>query len=310
MGFIPPLNLGGFQPSPATLAQWVYQIWQYLQENPIATQEQIQEFIGTFITTSPTVQEMIGEGVDNYLVDNPPAAPVQSVQGKTGAVVLNYPDIVPASNAVPVYRAASVPSVNTLVGQYNLGYRLFVNTATQEIYTITPAGALSLVGRGKFDGTTIDVNTTVGDTTIAEALQDVDEWKNNTVDPAIADMVYNVGTTIIDTSVKLGYCQSKSGSTTQSQMLFNIVLPKELAEAVTGATVNSGSGIVVRAGGSRIPASGTATLGTTDLWDVSSVSINKDLGIVRVTIDIPKSSNAEQHAASMVGNVTVTLTGA
>ena len=170
MGFIPPLNLGGFQPSPATLAQWVYQIWQYLQENPIATQEQIQEFIGTFITTSPTVQEMIGEGVDNYLVDNPPAAPVQSVQGKTGAVVLNYPDIVPASNAVPVYRAASVPSVNTLVGQYNLGYRLFVNTATQEIYTITPAGALSLVGRGKFDGTDIDVNSEQGDTTIAEAL--------------------------------------------------------------------------------------------------------------------------------------------
>lgn len=196
MGFIPPLNLGGFQPSPATLAQWVYQIWQYLQENPIATQEQLQEYIGTFITTSPTVQEMIGEGVDNYLVDNPPAAPVQSVQGKTGAVVLNYPDIVPASNAVPVYRAASVPSVNTLIGQYNLGYRLFVNTATQEIYTITPAGALSLVGRGKFDGTTIDVNTAVGDTTIAEVLADLDEWKNNTVNPAIEDMKYHVGDSV------------------------------------------------------------------------------------------------------------------
>ena len=196
MGFIPPLNLGGFQPSPATLAQWVYQIWQYLQENPIATQEQIQEFIGTFITTSPTVQEMIGEGVDNYLVDNPPAAPVQSVQGKTGAVVLNYPDIVPASNAVPIYRAASVPSVNTLVGQYNLGYRLFVNTTTQEIYTITPAGALSLVGRGKFDGTTIDVNTTVGDTTIAEALAALETWKAETVNPAITNMKYHVGDTV------------------------------------------------------------------------------------------------------------------
>lgn len=196
MGFIPPINLGGFQPSPATLAQWVYQIWQYLQENPIATQEQLQEYIGTFITTSPTVQEMIGEGVDNYLIDNPPAAPVQSVQSKTGAVVLSYPDIVPASNAVPVYRAASVPSVNTLIGQYNLGYRLFVNTATQEIYTITPAGALSLVGRGKFDGTTVDVNTTVGDTTIAEALEAVETWKNDTVNPAIADMKYHVGDSV------------------------------------------------------------------------------------------------------------------
>lgn len=174
MGFIPPLNLGGFQPSPATLAQWVYQIWQYLQENPIATQEQLQEYIGTFITTSPETQTMIGEGVEQYLTENPPAAPVQSVQGKTGAVQLAYNEIVPASNAVPVYKASSTPSTNTLVGQYNIGYRLFVNTATQEIYTITPAGALSLVGRGKFDGTTIDLNSAQGDTTIAEKISELE----------------------------------------------------------------------------------------------------------------------------------------
>ena len=172
MGFIPPLNLGGFQPSPATLAQWVYQIWQYLQENPIATQEQLQEYIGTFITTSPETQAMIGAGVEEYLTENPPAAPVQSVQGKTGAVQLAYNEIVPASNAVPVYKASSTPSTNTLVGQYNLGYRLFVNTATQEIFTISPAGALSLVGRGKFDGTTVDLNSTQGDTTIFEAISE------------------------------------------------------------------------------------------------------------------------------------------
>lgn len=172
MGFVPPLNLGGFQPSPATLAQWVYQIWQYLQENPIATQEQLQEYIGTFITTSPETQTMIGEGVEQYLTENPPAAPVQSVQGKTGAVQLAYNEIVPASNAVPVYKASSTPNTNTLVGQYNLGYRLFVNTATQEIFTISPAGALSLVGRGKFDGTTVDLNSTQGDTTIFEAISE------------------------------------------------------------------------------------------------------------------------------------------
>ena len=175
MGFIPPLNLGGFQPSPATLAQWVYQIWQYLQENPIATEEQLKEYIGTFITTSPETQAMIGAGVEEYLTENPPAAPVQSVQGKTGAVQLAYNEIVPASNAVPVYKASSTPSTNTLVGQYNLGYRLFVNTATQEIYTISPAGTLSIVGRGNFDGTTIDLNTAQGDTTIAEALNEVSE---------------------------------------------------------------------------------------------------------------------------------------
>lgn len=175
MGFIPPLNLGGFQPSPATLAQWVYQIWQYLQENPIATEEQLKEYIGTFITTSPETQAMIGAGVEEYLTENPPTAPVQSVQGKTGAVQLAYNEIVPASNAVPVYKASSTPTTNTLVGQYNIGYRLFVNTATQEIFTISPAGALSLVGRGKIDGTTIDLNSAQGDTTIAEAVNELND---------------------------------------------------------------------------------------------------------------------------------------
>lgn len=254
MGFVPPLNLGGFQPSPATLAQWVYQIWQYLQENPIATQEQIQEFIGTFITTSPTVQEMIGEGVDNYLVDNPPAAPVQSVQSKTGAVVLSYPDIVPASNAVPVYRAASVPSVNTLVGQYNLGYRLFVNTATQEIYTITPAGALSLVGRGKFDGTTVDVNTTVGDTTIAEALAAIDEWKNNTVTPAITDMKYHVGDSVnLKNAILIGAAET----TTRSRFSVTSDKPFDGAKPV----IRSGQTITgkVRCGGTAYNSFSTAT---------------------------------------------------
>lgn len=173
--FVPPINLGQFQPSPATLAQWVYQIWQYLQENPIATQEQIEEYIGTFITTSPETQAMIGAGVEEYLTENPPTAPVQSVQGKTGAVTLAYNDIVTSSNTIPVYKASSTPSTSTLVGQYNLGYRLFVNTATQEIYTISPAGALSLVGKGKFDGTTIDLNTAQGDTTIAEAVNELND---------------------------------------------------------------------------------------------------------------------------------------
>lgn len=171
MAFLPPINLGSFKPSPATLAQWVYDIWQYLQENPIATQEQLQEYIATFITTSPETQELIGEGVEQYLLDNPPQAPVQSVQGKTGAVTLAFNDILKNNNTAPVYRAASMPSQSTLQAQYNLGYRLFVNTTTQEIYSITNTGSTTLVGKGKFDGTTIDVNTAEGDTTIAEELE-------------------------------------------------------------------------------------------------------------------------------------------
>lgn len=185
MGFIPPLNLGNFQPSPATLSQWIYQIWQYLQENPIATQEQLEEYIATFITTSPETQEMIGQGVEQYLEDNPPQAPVQSVQGKTGAVTLAFNDILKNNNTAPVYRAASMPSQSTLQSQYNLGYRLFVNTTTQEIYSITSTGGTTLVGKGKFDGTDIDLDTEQGDTTIAEALSKLNvittallEWGN------------------------------------------------------------------------------------------------------------------------------------
>lgn len=182
--FIPPINLGQFQPSPATLADWIYQIWNYLQNNPIATQEQLQEYIATFITTSPETQELIGEGVEQYLTDNPPQAPVQSVQGKTGAVTLAFNDILKNNNTAPVYRAASMPSQSTLQAQYNLGYRLFVNTSTQEIYSITNLGATTLVGKGKFDGTTVDLDTAQGDTTIAEAITDI----TTDIDSIISDV--------------------------------------------------------------------------------------------------------------------------
>lgn len=293
MGFIPPLNLGGFQPSPATLAQWVYQIWQYLQENPIATQEQIQEFIGTFITTSPTVQEMIGAGVDNYLVDNPPAAPVQSVQGKTGAVVLNYPDIVPASNAVPVYRAASVPSVNTLVGQYNLGYRLFVNTATQEIYTITPAGALSLVGRGKFDGTTIDVNTTVGDTTIAEALATLETWKNDTVDPAITDMKYHVGD-----SVNLKNAILFGAAETTSRTRLSVVADKPFDGAKPVIRANQTITGKFRCAGTTIDSFSTANTGE----DITITTYDGVAGTVEMLITYTTSISRDNVGAFSVSS--------
>lgn len=190
--FIPPINLGQFQPSPATIAEWVYQIWQYLQENPIATQEQLQEYIATFITTSPETQELIGEGVEQYLEDNPPEAPVQSVQGKTGAVTLAFNDILKNNNTAPVYRAASMPSQSTLQAQYNLGYRLFVNTSTQEIYSITNTGGTTLVGKGKFDGTVIDLDTAQGDTTIAEAVSDL-EAKDTEQDGKIDELYLDDG---------------------------------------------------------------------------------------------------------------------
>ena len=243
--FVPPLNLGGFQPSPATLAQWVYQIWQYLQENPIATQEQLQEYIGNFIKTSPETQTMIGEGVEQYLTDNPPTAPVQSVQGKTGAVQLAYNEIVPASNAVPVYKASSTPNTNTLVGQYNLGYRLFVNTATQEIFTISPAGALSLVGRGKFDGTTVDLNSAQGDTTIAEKISELESADGTiaekiseleSADETIAQNINSQIQLMKNESLKLARCQIKNLTTIPANS--SIDLEFDISNLPTGYVID------------------------------------------------------------------------
>lgn len=290
--FIPPINLGQFQPSPSTIAEWVYQIWQYLQENPIATQEQLQEYISNFITSSPSVQEMIGEGVENYLVDNPPAAPVQSVQSRTGAVVLSYPDIVTASNAVPVYRAASVPSVNTLVGQYNLGYRLFVNTATQDIYTITPAGALSRVGRGKFDGTTVDVNTTAGDTTIAEALAAVDQWKSETVTPAITNMKYHVGDSVdLQNAILFGAAETP----TRSRFSVTSDKPFDGAKPVVraGQTISG----KVRCGGTLYENFSTASGDT-----IAVSAYNGVAGTVEFVVNFSTSFARDNVAAFSVGS--------
>ncbi len=234
MAFLPPINIGSFKPSPATLAQWVYDIWQYLQENPIATQADIAAYIQNYFETSPEVQEIVGDVVAQYLLDNPPQAPVQSVQGKTGAVNLTYPDIVPASNAVPVYRAASAPNTSTAQGLYNNGYRLFVNTATQEIYTISNSGALALVGRGKFDGTTVDLDTAQGDTTIAEAVADL-EAKDMEQDAKIDGLYLGNGSYSI-TADAYGFLTSNKTLITIS-IPFNKVVPDGKTLTITGANL-------------------------------------------------------------------------
>lgn len=242
--FIPPIKLGQFQPSPATIAEWVYQIWQFLQDNPIATETEIREFIQSELTQSET----LANAIEDYLTENPPPAPVQSVQGKTGAVQLAYNDIVTSSNAVPVYKAASTPSTSTLVGQYNLGYRLFVNTETQEIYTISPAGALSLVGRGKFDGTTIDVDSEQGDTTIAEALSKLNvvttallEWGNY-----FSGTTYELSDDMSKYDVILVQCgYSADGSTGGGAHCFYFIKPQTGSAAVYGCTYSAGGDMYV-----------------------------------------------------------------
>ena len=315
MGFIPPLNLGGFQPSPATLAQWVYQIWQYLQENPIATQEQLQEYIGTFITTSPETQVMIGAGVEEYLTENPPTAPVQAVQGKTGAVVLAYKDIVTAGNNVPVYRyvgsAESMPTTATLQGQYSIGYRLWVHVANRDLYTLKADGTYELIGQGNLSGANL-LYGDGSDDTIREVVDEVSETASGAATTAsnlTKAATYHIGDVITDNSIKLGYCQS--GGTTypnNSQVVFNVNLPKEIDSDVSGITFTSGTAMVIRCAGARIPAGNSATIGTTTDWEYVAATINKELGIVRISCNIPKNTAVEQQAATLAGTVKFTLT--
>lgn len=295
--FVPPINLGQFQPSPATLADWIYQIWNYLQNNPIATQEQVQEYIASFITTSAEAQELIGEGVEQYLTDNPPQAPVQSVQSKTGAVVLSYPDIVQASNAVPVYRAATAPNTSTAQGLYNNGYRLFVNTATQEIYTIAPAGALSIVGRGKFDGTTVDVNTAAGDTTIAEALTAVDSWKNNTVNPAITNMKYHAGDSInLTNAVIFGAAET----TTRSRFSFITDKPFDGTPVIRSGAASG----KVRAAGTTIDSFNTSNSGET----AAITNYNGETGTIQILLTYTTTLAKDNVASFSISSMYIDFT--
>lgn len=104
--FIPPLDLGQFTPSAAAISSWLYQIWKYLQENPIQSNETIQTEI------SDTVAEAVPGAVAEYIEENPVDVPVLSVNGMIGAVVLAYNNLVGDGSTLPIYRAATGETSN------------------------------------------------------------------------------------------------------------------------------------------------------------------------------------------------------
>lgn len=127
--FIPPINLGGWKPSPATMSEWIYQIWKYLQENPIATQEQIKEFINEQIgdDISEKLPDILPEELDKYFEENPIDFPVDSVNGKLGAVLLELADIVQSDSMLPVVSLANDEADQvTLVNAFIDGARICV----------------------------------------------------------------------------------------------------------------------------------------------------------------------------------------
>ena len=99
--FIPPLDLGQFTPSAAAISSWLYQIWKYLQENPIQSGETIQEEITT------AVGETVPGAVEDYMEEHPVQSPVTSVNAKVGAVILEYKDLVGDGSTLPIYRASN-----------------------------------------------------------------------------------------------------------------------------------------------------------------------------------------------------------
>lgn len=127
--FIPPINLGGWKPSPATMSEWIYQIWKYLQENPIATQEQIKEFINEQIgdDISEKLPEVLPQELADYFEENPIDFPVESVNGKLGAVLLELADIVQSDSMLPVVSLANDEAdQETLVESFEAGARICV----------------------------------------------------------------------------------------------------------------------------------------------------------------------------------------
>lgn len=118
--FTPPFDTGLFFPSKGDLIKWVYDIWRYLQANPIVSEETVADIINTYIEEHPVTSEVNSvngqkgdvvltaydiDSKDNisiqkelealnaaddtkYSADNPPPYPVTSVNGKTGAVTI------------------------------------------------------------------------------------------------------------------------------------------------------------------------------------------------------------------------------
>lgn len=107
--FAPPVNIGSWKPSPGTLSEWIYQIWKYLQENPIATQQQITEYVQSVIgdDVGAVVTDILPDQLDQYFEDNPIDYPVTSVNTKIGAVLLDLADIVKKDSMLPIVSLAN-----------------------------------------------------------------------------------------------------------------------------------------------------------------------------------------------------------
>ena len=84
-----------WHPGEGDFAKWLYDLWDYLNAHPIPSGDEI------------------GEVIDAYLKDHPIDAPVQSVNGKKGAVQISLQDL----GGVTAQQAAAAAPVQTVNGK-------------------------------------------------------------------------------------------------------------------------------------------------------------------------------------------------
>ena len=114
--FTPPINTSIFA-SKEDITAWIYQVWTYLQANPILNETTINEF------------------TQKYLNDNLPRQVVTSVNKKKGEVTLNATDVDAVSSVNGKTGAVTLNAVD--VGAYspsNPPNFVDVNNANEEKY--------------------------------------------------------------------------------------------------------------------------------------------------------------------------------
>lgn len=208
--FIPPLG-GVFKPNSADISSWLYQIWQYLQDNPIANADELRTLI------ADTLPAEVATAVAEYLEEHPVEVdyPVDSVNGRTGAVTIEYAELVNGTT-LPIYRASNDEfGPNDLLEAYNEGCRFavqddslfFVMLKNNNAITLLPitGGGISSInstilpdsnGNVIVTGSNLPISSS-NSTTIKSAIEAI------TPGPSIATIVntiYPVGSIYISTA--------------------------------------------------------------------------------------------------------------
>lgn len=103
--YTPSIDVKKWYPDKSDLTKWVYDIIKYLHDTPIPTEEAVEKAVDDYLRENPIT------GV-YYSPDNPPPYPVTSVNGQTGAVIVDTSKLYSPTNPPPY----PVTSVNGQTG--------------------------------------------------------------------------------------------------------------------------------------------------------------------------------------------------